>query len=317
MGEYLFESHKILCIGILTEKSLLLSYPNLYIFPSIYRNVHGIEKYWRKINEHFPLIKHKDKWYSDWKYLVKDVDTVILSDGIRGRDVVEYIHKQNSNARIIIYYCNPNFSHGRNEPSKYKDLPCELVTFDIKNAQDYKIKFRHFYYPYMKQRLYTIDNDFKQDIFFIGEDKGRLDKILEWKKIFNHYGLSCKFYILKTKHRVYFSNHDELIDEKIPYEEIIKEIRHSRAILDFVQDKQHGITLRPMEAMCFQKKLITNFEEITQYNFYNQNNVFRLGYDNLKDLKNFLYTPYEKIDDSIRMEYVPENWLDTFFEETL
>lgn len=35
------------------------------------------------------------------------------------------------------------------------------------------------------------------------------------------------------------------------------------------------------------EKLITNFEEITQYNFYNQNNVFRLGYDNLKDLKNF------------------------------
>ena len=43
-----------------------------------------------------------NQWYGEWKYKVKDVDTVILSDGIRGRDVIEYIHEKNPDARITI-----------------------------------------------------------------------------------------------------------------------------------------------------------------------------------------------------------------------
>lgn len=238
----------------------------------------------------------------------------MISDGIRGRDIIEYIHRENPKARIIVYYLNSNFSHGRNEPSKYKDLPCELVTFDKKNAEDYQIKFKHYYYPYMERRINTIDSQYTQDIFFIGEDKGRLSELLQWKEIFENQGLKCKFLILKTKHKFYFQHRGLLINEPIPYEKVIKEIRKSRAILDFTQSRQHGITYRPMEAMCFQKKLITNFEEITTYNFYNPNNIFRLSYDKIDDLKKFLDKPYEPVDDNIRKEYVAVNWLNSFFE---
>ena len=63
----------------------------------------------------------------------------------------------------------------------------------------------------------------------------------------------------------------------------------------------------------FSKKLITNFEEITTYNFYNPNNVFRLSYDKIDGLKNFLEKTYEPIDDDIRKEYVAANWLNSFF----
>lgn len=65
--------------------------------------------------------------------------------------------------------------------------------------------------------------------------------------------------------------------------------------------------------MCFQKKLITNFEEITDYNFYNPHNIFRLEHDNINDLRRFLEYPYETIDDLVREEYVVTNWLDGFF----
>lgn len=66
-------------------------------------------------------------------------------------------------------------------------------------------------------------------------------------------GCTCKFLILKTKHKFYFNHRHELISEPIPYDEVVKEIKQSRAILDFTQSRQHGLTYRPMEAMCFQK----------------------------------------------------------------
>lgn len=313
MGKYTFENHKVLCLGIFNGFDSLKNYNNIYSYPYIYRKVHGGGKYKKKLNEHGFGTHHMEKWYGDWTEHIKEVDTVMLSDGIRGRDIIEYIHEQNPSARIIVYYLNSNFSHGRNEPSKYKDLPCELVTFDQKNADDYQIEFKHYYYPCMEDRLYTPETDYTQDIFFVGEDKGRLKGLLHWKKIFEYQGLKCKFFIVKTKHKFYFRDKNQLLDKPVPYDEVIKEIRNSRAILDFTQSRQHGLTYRPMEAMCFQKKLITNFEEITDYNFYNPKNIFRLSHDNITDLRHFLEQPYEPIDDAIREEYVAANWLDSFF----
>lgn len=314
MAPFLFEHHKILCLGLFDNPEILKNYSNIYNYSYIYKEIHGLNKYRRKIAEHSNGMCRMERWYGDWTKQVKGVDTIMISDGIRGRDIIEYIHRENPKARIIVYYLNLNFSHGRNEPSKYKDLPCELVTFDKKNAEDYQIKFKHYYYPYMERRINTIDSQYTQDIFFIGEDKGRLSELLQWKEIFENQGLKCKFLILKTKHKFYFQHRGLLINEPIPYEKVIKEIRKSRAILDFTQSRQHGITYRPMEAMCFQKKLITNFEEITTYNFYNPNNIFRLSYDKIDDLKKFLDKPYEPVDDNIRKEYVAVNWLNSFFE---
>lgn len=314
MAPFLFEHYKILCLGLFDHPESLKNYSNIYNYSYIYKEIHGLNKYRRKIAEHSNGMCRMERWYGDWTKQVKGVDTIMISDGIRGRDIIEYIHRKNPKARIIVYYLNSNFSHGRNEPSKYKDLPCELVTFDKKNAEDYQIKFKHYYYPYMERRINTIDSQYTQDIFFIGEDKGRLSELLQWKEIFEDQGLKCKFLILKTKHKFYFQHRGLLINEPIPYEKVIKEIRKSRAILDFTQSRQHGITYRPMEAMCFQKKLITNFEEITTYNFYNPNNIFRLSYDKIDDLKKFLDKPYEPVDDNIRKEYVAVNWLNSFFE---
>ena len=166
----------------------------------------------------------------------------------------------------------------------------------------------------MNKRGNTVDLHCNQDIFFIGEDKGRLGDLVKLKNDFENNGFKCKFLILKTKHKFYFMHRHELISEPIPYDEVVKEIKQSRAILDFTQSRQHGLTYRPMEAMCFQKKLITNFEEITDYNFYNPKNIFRLSHDNINDLKSFLEQPYEPVDDSIREEYVAANWLDSFFQ---
>lgn len=248
MKKYLFESHKILCLGLFNKLNDLKKYQNVYIYPLIYKEVYGIDSYKRKLSEHGFGI-NKDKWYGPWKDKLKDVDTVMLSDGIRGRDIIQFIHKENPSARIIVYYLNPNFSHGRNEPSKYKDLPCELVTFDKKNAEEYQIQFKHYYYPRMETRTFAIDatdnNTYRQDIFFIGEDKGRLNELLKWKEIFEKMGrCTCKFLILKTKHKFYFKHRNELISKPIPYDEVIKEIKQSRAILDFAQSRQHGLTYR-------------------------------------------------------------------------
>lgn len=99
----------------------------------------------------------------------------------------------------------------------------------------------------------------------------------------------------------------------ILYDEVIRRIKGCRAILDSVQEGQHGITWRPMEAMCFGKKLITNFADIVNYPFYTPENIFLLGARDISELPAFVASPPIEVDKSIRDEYIFENWLESFF----
>lgn len=100
----------------------------------------------------------------------------------------------------------------------------------------------------------------------------------------------------------------------ILYDEVIRRIKGCHAILDIVQEGQHGLTWRPMEAMCFGKKLITNFADIVNYPFYTPENIFLLGARNLDELLAFVTSPQIEVEKSIRDEYIFENWWSHFFD---
>lgn len=56
----------------------------------------------------------------------------------------------------------------------------------------------------------------------------------------------------------------------------------SRAILDIAQQKQDGYSMRVMEAIFFNKKLVTTNTAVKQSVFYDENNIF------IVDLKQLL-----------------------------
>ena len=83
--------------------------------------------------------------------------------------------------------------------------------------------------------------------------------------------------------------------------------------MDIMADNQNGLTLRPMEAMFFKKKLITNNADIINYNFYNSENIFILGQRPLEEIPAFLDEPVREVPEDILDEYRMENWLEDFF----
>ena len=62
-----------------------------------------------------------------------------------------------------------------------------------------------------------------------------------------------------------------------------------------MEGAQNGITIRIQESLIHKVKLITDDVNIVKYDFYNPNNIFILGRDNMNGLKDFLDTPYEDV----------------------
>lgn len=283
------------------------------VYP-LYKDLHGLQRTLFKLYEHIHFCD-VTRWLEDWKYKIAEYDVIFIFDGVRGRDVIEYIRDHNKRARIIIYYINPVDFADRKAPHNYKGLDCEFYTFDPIDAKNFGIKFKPYFYP----EEYMIDCDekvpIKQDIFFVGVDKDRLGVIKDLHRRFEQMNLTDKLMIVATPNKKYSRSDEKWLAKRVPYEKIAENIKQSRAILDIVQSGQSGITLRPMEAMFYNKKLITNNIYIKEYDFYNPHNIFILQERNISELKEFLEFPTIEINQEIKNKYrFSGGWLKEFLK---
>lgn len=271
------------------------------VYP-LYKELHGLQRTLFKLYEHVHFC-NVTRWLEDWKYKISEYDVIFIFDGVRGRDVIEYIRDHNKRARIIIYYINPVDFADRKAPHHYKGLDCEFYTFDPIDAKKFGIKFKPYFYP--EEYMVDCDEkvDIKQDVFFVGVDKDRLGIIKDLHKKFEQMNLTDKLMIVATPHKKYSRSDEKWLAKRVLYEKIAENIKQSRAILDIVQSGQSGITLRPMEAMFYNKKLITNNIYIKEYDFYNPRNIFILQERNISELKEFLELPTIEINQEIKNKY--------------
>lgn len=239
--------------------------------------------------------------FGEWKNNIDKYDVFIISTSIYSPSIYKFIRKR-TDAKIIHWYWNPIVDDIN--PKNIKEKDCEVWSFDEKDCEEFDLNYITTYY------FNTIELTKEQiinDIYFIGADKGRLSKLIELEKQFTKKGLKTKFHITKSKDSI----DDEYKFEKtINYYEVLKGISSSKAILDYVQEGQSGLTQRPMEAIFHRKKLVTNDKNIVKYDFYNNNNIFVIGIDDIENINEFLNSPYKLIPNEIIQKYDFENWIE-------
>jgi hypothetical protein len=83
-------------------------------------------------------------------------------------------------------------------------------------------------------------------------------------------------------------------------------------VVDLVPEVQTGLSLRPLEALFFGKKLITNCKSIKNHPLYNKTNIFILDEDSDADLLQFIKEPIAPQPQSIKEYYSFNEWLKRF-----
>ena len=247
--------------------------------------------------------------FSNWVRDIKDVDEVIVFDTGNAKEIVKYINKKYPKKRVILWYWNSVKDSVL--PYDFKNLNVELWTFDPADAKKYGLK--------LNTQFYIEDNfkvDLKQtkpaeDVFYVGADKDRAKYLSEMEPYFKKYGVTYNYNLVQYRN----SNNKYNIEYKsqLTYAEVIEHSEAAKAIIDLVADWQTGITLRPLEALVLKKKLITNMKLIVNEPFYNKNNIFVLGVDDLDNICDFIYTPYDLHNhDKFVNYYSFESWLGRF-----
>lgn len=114
------------------------------------------------------------------------------------------------------------------------------------------------------------ENYLKYDIFFAGRAKDRLDKLMAIYHKLTEAGLKCNYYLMGVpKEKQVALPGIEYADKTMSYREMLQRTIDARCVLEINQADAVGYTSRFLEAVIYNKKLITDNQTIKKTKFYN------------------------------------------------
>lgn len=232
---------------------------------------------------HLPL---KYIWYvspqikieKDCEYYLLIVDIVLFSVSV---SYIKTITKKHNVKSILLMLNSVSTGAIKQITKELNSIKWNSVyTFDDKDAERYGFnKIGYCYYSmHNKNKLEKNFSKDSSDAYFIGTIKAtRKNEILSMYNVLKSNGLKTEFHLLKTvkehmKELPYKGEIDYFTSKKglIPYEEILASVIKTKVIIEIVQEGQTGPTLRYYEAVCYNKKLLTNNPYITSFPLYNE-----------------------------------------------
>ncbi|WP_209329489.1 hypothetical protein [Lunatimonas salinarum] len=270
-----------------------------------------------KVVKHFAmkLGLPKHYWFDRWKSQLDQINTVIFFAG-NSYEALTYITEINPKIRIIYYYWNPVFPL-KVKPKHLLDKPFEIWTFDPEDRHRYKLRFNSTFYF---DCIQLPQQDILYDVCFIGVDKGRRKTVEDFFEMLASQQLKTYTYIVDSdwnKKNLLQKIQKVNYNKPIQYSAYLEIVSRSRCILDYVQEGQSGLTLRVMESIFLNKKLITSDTSIANYDFYNSENIFILGKDCTERLAQFIQSPYVPVPHEVTQSYDVIQWFTRFFNSKI
>lgn len=248
----------------------------------------------------------KSMWYN--KKVNIDSEIIVVIDSLIIPDYMRWLRQHNPQSKIILFY--ENSAKNTIDPNMLPSIWCEKWSGDPEDCTRYGLRYieggGYFTFLTVKKK------EPKYDVFYIGRDKGRADKLFALQDAFESRGLRTYFHITAVKK--YQRYNKPYYRPPIPYDKVLDFIGESKAILHLVNGGQISATIRVMESLIHHVKLITDNQLLAEYDFYDKDNIFILGKDNIDMLPDFLDKPYKPVDDDTVKKYYFDNFWNAISE---
>lgn len=184
-------------------------------------------------------------------------------------DYFQYLKKRYPSSRFVLI--NRDLlavALKSNQALVNSDLPDIRMSIDINESE----KFNMIHFDEFESKIdIPQSKDYPlYDVFFAGHAKDRLPKLVKTYDILTKAGLKCFFYITgATKDMQIIREGIFYADKQMPYTKMLYYSVNSRCILEYNYGNAVGYTSRFLEAVMYNKKLITDNQTIKDSKFYN------------------------------------------------
>lgn len=210
---------------------------------------------------------------------VKQIDTIlIINPEALGKDTLILLKNKYPDAEVVLYLWDS--LRNKKYISDLFELCNRIYTFDNDDANEFGFLFLPLFFSVSPQRISEIE---RKKIIFIGSvHSTRIDIISRINNIAAKNNINFQFSLYFPSRLIFWSSYlrkrclrkeflDKIILKPLPYERYLKEMLSAEFVLDVSHPKQSGLTMRTMEAIAYNKKIMTTNKNIQHYDFYDPN----------------------------------------------
>ncbi len=255
-------------------------------------------------------------------------DAPVLVFGIENLKDLRIVRKYLRSRRIAIFTWNPVIDHSQTRWIRHLHIAQlkrlgRVFTFDPGDASRHGLTLVDQVYRRVDSLRAPVPQDI--DIYFLGKDKGRFAQLealgARWRRL----GLRTLLQVIEEPDESHpASEAVALRREALAYRENIALIHRARCLLELTQANQTGLTIRCLEALFFDRKLITNNPAVRALALYHPARFFVLGEagvdgadgsdgstapDDAERLLAFLAAPLPPPDEAALAAYAFDRWV--------
>lgn len=261
------------------------------------------------ITNKFFSFPFKEKWYplyfDDQFDIEKPLCFILIANP--PLDYLRYLKKKYPKSKFVKFYrdlvCTQKYSYEKYQKSGIIDY---WITYDEVEAQKYNMYYYH--EVESKIELYS-NNEIYYDIFFAGRAKKRLSKLIEAYDYLSSRGLNCYFYLtgVPSNDRIPRSG-IKYTNKIMSYKNMLLHNSHAKCLLEINQENAVGYTSRFLEAVMYDKKLITDNQNIKKTVFYKYG--FIQCFNKIQDVDISFVKDNSKVCHNYHDEFSPKGFID-------
>lgn len=196
----------------------------------------------------------------------------------------------------------------------------EIYSFDKDDINTYGFKeTTNYIYLNHLTKPEKFLSDFK--VLYVASFDKRMEHLKTIATALDKIKVSYRFIIVGKKTTLFklknfFSNKYSFLElrrKRISQPELIELYKKTTVVLDLVRENQTGLSFRVFEAMATENKIVTNNNNVKNFDFYDPKNILVLKEQNQELNADFFNEPYEKINLEIYNKYTIENWVKNIF----
>ena len=239
--------------------------------------------------------------------------------------IIEKIKQNHKNIQIFTYFWDS--IKNKRTALNYLHISDKYFSFDSNDIKvDNKIEFLPLFYIKDYENILNEREDILYDICFIGtihSDRYKIIKQIEDQV--RSIGLQTYFYFYSPSKILFFfqklfkKDFKDIKWEDVSFKslnklDVINIIKKSKTIIDIQHPLQTGLTMRTIEMLGANKKILTTNKDIINYDFFIKDNILVLDRNEIEINAEFFDKKYFKIEEGLYKKYSLSNWLKTIFE---
>lgn len=228
----------------------------------------------KKINKYLPL-PFKHIWSGVFHVLhfdaekLRDQWIIFFNGGVYPLSE-QYMKKikRKYNVHFVLFMADPWHAANAEMARRYVSIVDFDYIFSFDENDSKKYGFIYELVPYSKREMISKSI---YDLYFVGSNSGRLPLICDIEAYSKNEdrNITLLFQVSGTdKKSQVLSKNIEYLDKNIEYSKVLQYVMGSNCILEIIKYGQSGATLRYYEAVCYNKKLLTNNKNVVNLPFY-------------------------------------------------